>query len=90
MRLLRLLYGHCFDISLLSVFCGGLGLGLGLEGCGLGLGLGLEGYGLGLGLGVSGLVNITGFFWKLWVALKRTGCLLLGGCLQGGSEKSRF
>jgi len=38
---------HCFDISLLSVFCGGLGLGL--EGCGLGL----EGYGLGLGLGLE-------------------------------------
>ena len=38
---------HFFDISLLSVFCGGLGLGL-------------EAQVLGLGLGVSGLVNITG------------------------------
>ena len=29
------------------------------------------------------------FFWKSWVALKRTICLL-GSCLQGCSEKSRF
>jgi len=27
------------------------------------------------------------FFWKSWVALKKTVCLL-GGCLHGGSEKS--
>ena len=33
----------------------GLGLGLGLVGCGLGLGLGLVGCGLGLGLGLVGL-----------------------------------
>ena len=52
------------NISLLSVFCGGLGLGLGLEGYGLGLGLEAQvlGLGLGLGLGVSGLVNITGSY----------------------------
>ena len=48
-------WNYEFDISLLSVFCGGLGL----EGYGYGLGI-------GLGLGVSGLVNITvcGAFWR--------------------------
>ena len=44
------------NISLLSVFCGCLGLGL--EGYGLGLGLEAQ----VLGLGVSGLVNITGAY----------------------------
>ena len=54
---------HCFDISLLSVFCGGLGLGLGLEGCGLGLGLGLDSkvLGLGLGLGPKSLAFVFAF-----------------------------
>jgi len=46
-------WNYKFDISLLSVFCSGLGLGL------EGYGLGLEAQVLCLGLGVSGLVNIT-------------------------------